>query len=401
MRTPIFAAFVLPLLVIVPIARGEFPTFRGQEIDRSLKIGYAVTLADVNGDGKPDVVVCDKDRVIYFSNPDWKLHTILQGQTKLDNVCIDAYDVDGDGHIDLALGAGWRPSDTNDPGTIQWLRNPGNDQPWELHPIGGEPNVHRMRWIDLDGDGRKELVVSPLQGRGTTAKKNWSEHPTRLLAFKIPADPAKGPWTPVVINEEMHTIHNFWPVDFDGDGRVDLLTASYEGVSLLRRSADGAWSRQLLGQGNQEHPESNRGSSEIKLGRLKDGKRYIATVEPWHGFQIVVYTPGEQGGPWSRKVIDSQLKWGHAVQCVDVDGDGEDELIVGVRDPLNEQVRSGVNVHKLVNGAWQKHVIDNGGVATEDMAVGDLNGDGKPDLVAVGRATKNVKIYWNEGLAAR
>jgi hypothetical protein len=35
------------------------------------------------------------------------------------------------------------------------------------------------------------------------------------------------------------------------------------------------------------------------------------------------------------------------------------------------------------------------------MAVGDLNGDGKPDLVAVGRATKNVKIYWNEGLAAR
>jgi len=42
---------------------------------------------------------------------------------------------------------------------------------------------------------------------------------------------------------------------------------------------------------------------------------------------------------------------------------------------------------------WQKHVIDTGGVATEDLVVADLTGDGHPDIVAGGRATHNVKLY--------
>jgi hypothetical protein len=45
---------------------------------------------------------------------------------------------------------------------------------------------------------------------------------------------------------------------------------------------------------------------------------------------------------------------------------------------------------------WQSHWIDDNGMATEDLRVQDLNGDGKPDIVAAGRATKNLKIYWNK-----
>ena len=71
--------------------------FRTQEIDKSLTVGYAVVLADVNADGKKDVVVCDSDRVVWFDNAGgWKLHTITQGQVKRDNVCMDLYDIDGD-----------------------------------------------------------------------------------------------------------------------------------------------------------------------------------------------------------------------------------------------------------------------------------------------------------------
>jgi len=45
---------------------------------------------------------------------------------------------------------------------------------------------------------------------------------------------------------------------------------------------------------------------------------------------------------------------------------------------------------------WQRQMIDDGGVAVEDLTIADLNGDGRPDIIAVGRATKNVRIYWNE-----
>jgi hypothetical protein len=45
--------------------------------------------------------------------------------------------------------------------------------------------------------------------------------------------------------------------------------------------------------------------------------------------------------------------------------------------------------------AFERHVIDDGGVAVEDALAVDLDGDGRPDLVAGGRATHNLKVYWN------
>ena len=45
---------------------------------------------------------------------------------------------------------------------------------------------------------------------------------------------------------------------------------------------------------------------------------------------------------------------------------------------------------------WARHLVDAGGVAVEDAAAADLDGDGDTDIVAAGRATKNVRIYWNE-----
>ncbi len=378
-----------------------------QEIETKLGVGYAVRLLDMNGDSRPDIVVVDQERLVWYENPTWRPHAFAQGLTKKDNVCFAPYDIDGDGKRDFALGADWRPGDTVGSGTLQWISpgaSPGD--PWQVHPIGQEPTIHRIRWADFDGDGRKELIVAPLFGRGTSSKNNWQERPIRILSYKIPADPARGPWTPEIISEELHVAHNLWPTDLDDDGRLDLLVASYEGVSLLQRSPEGKWSRKRIGAGNQEAKsataadvnQGKTGASEIKVGRLASGQKYIATIEPWHGFQVVVYTPPKQAGAalWDRHVLDDQLKWGHAVWPANIDDDKDEELIIGVRDNRDKSVLSGVRIYDRQDNGWRRTLIDPGGVAVEDLIAGDLNGDGKADIVAVGRATHNVRIYWNK-----
>jgi hypothetical protein len=401
------AAGALPLLLRLGGAADgpaavTFPDFKMQEIERGLGVGYAVLPVDINHDAKLDLVVVDQRRVVWYENPTWKRRTIIEGKTRPDNVCVAAADIDRDGQIDLALGADWRPFNTKSGGTIQWLRRgPTLDDPWTVHPIAEEPTVHRMRFVDLDVTGRPYLVVAPLMGRNSTQAKNWMDgQPVRLLAYRVPKDPAADRWVPEVLDESLHVVHNFFPVPPAGGTGMDLLTASYEGVSRLTRSGE-KWTRRRLGAGNQERPSSNRGSSEVKQGYLKGRRPYIATIEPWHGHQVVVYTPPEGGkGLWDRHVIDDRLKWGHAVWCADLDGDGDDELIIGVRDNLSDKPgeRCGVRIYKATDGTgtkWQRHLLDEGGVAVEDLAAADLDGDGRIDIVAVGRASHNARIYWN------
>jgi hypothetical protein len=392
----------LVLLLSAAGATAQVP-FNAVELPTQLGVGYAVRLIDMNDDARLDIAVVDKTRILWLENPSWEEHVLIEGQTRPDNVCFAPHDIDGDGKLDFAIGADWTVN-PKEGGQIAWItRGEKPGEPWTLHPIGEEPTVHRMNWIDLDGDGQLELLVAPLMGRDTT-RPNFQERGVRLLSYEIPADPVRGPWTPTVISDELHVTHNFVPTDLNDDGRLDLLVVSFEGVSLLERGEDGAWRRTRIGAGNQE-TSPNRGASEIKRGRLAGGKDYIATIEPWHGHQVVVYTRPDSPQPktgewlWRRQVLDEELLWGHAVWCANLDGDDDEELVIGVRDNKDDQHRCGVRIYDAQEAdglRWSRQLVDPGSVAVEDLVAGDVNNDGRQDIVAVGRATHNVKIYFNE-----
>jgi hypothetical protein len=397
--------------------------FEMQELDPFVgQVCYALTVADVNTDGKPDLVALTENAVVWFANPTWKKADIIRDKTEKDNVCIQPLDIDGDGHVDFVVGAAWRPADTRTGGTLQWLRNPGKaGGEWTVHPLGNEPTMHRLRFGDVLGTGKPQLVTAPLQGRGTKGPK-WNEGSgVRFQVHSIPADPAKEPWPAITADETLHTTHNLQIVDFDGDGAQEILLSAWEGVFVLTydKSA-GKFIRTKIGTGNQAALPF-KGASEIRLGRLKDGRRYVATIEPWHGFQVVIYTePGkpaaaavpspsnvveekEELGLWTRRVIAQPLQWGHALWTIDMDGDGDDELVVGQRDRNKDAVPAGPGVYLFDpvstpdSLTFHRQIIDNGGVAVEDALAFDFDGDGKPDIAAGGRATHNVRIYWNKG----
>ncbi|HEY1187746.1 MAG TPA: VCBS repeat-containing protein [Gemmata sp.] len=408
----------LVALAALPAFAADVPKFKTQEIDTGLKIGYAVITTDIDGDKKPDIVVVDQHKIVWYQNPGtpgagWKKFTILDGKTRPDNVCVAAIDIDGDGLPELVVGAAWKPFDTANAALLVWLkRGKVATDEWTMHELPcDEPCVHRVRCFDIDGDGKPEIVHVPLMGRGSSAKGLWTDgKPVRIVALKVPAkEPEKKEnWKPTVLSEELNVCHNFALLGHSAAGgraMTGVLVTSYDGVHVLR--GDGTnWSVNKIGAGNQDNPKGSRGASEIKPGQVGKAARVIATIEPWHGNQVVTYTPKPGTLQWERHVIDEQLRWGHAVWFADLDGDGADELVIGVRDDPNPKLgdtfkeRRGVRVYKCTDGKgakWDRTIIEGGGVAVEDLTVADLDGDGKPDIIAVGRATGNARIYWNQG----
>ncbi len=109
-------------------------------------------------------------------------------------------------------------------------------------------------------------------GRGTT-RPHFGERGVRILAYKIPADPVRGPWEPQVINEELHVAHNFAPTDLDRDGKTDILVASFEGVSWLSRERRRQMDCQAAGRRQPEQPAHRAQSRRQRDQARQAGRR--------------------------------------------------------------------------------------------------------------------------------
>ena len=387
---------VIPALTLLQAAgAAEPPTLRvrAQTIDPAIQIGYGLAIADVEGDGKDDVLLADAKQIVWYRAPHWEKFVMAENLTPKDNVCIAARDIDGDGKAEVAVGAEWNPSDTVNSGAVFLLDAPADrTQRWTARKLPHEPTTHRMHFV-RNVDRTFSLVVLPLHGRGN---KNGAGEGVQVLGYEWPWRADSRP-VPLMSNlPPLHLTHNFDVVPGQGAQAMEtLLLAAKEGVRSIEAPANRAVPQ----------PVTSIAAGEVRRGTLPGGGRFITTIEPMHGNQVVVYrasaTQYSSGHDWTRRrtVLDDKLVQGHGLATGDLLGVGNDQVVVGWRGgPAGAKVGIKVFVPLDSDGeTWKLHaLVDDNQMACEDLKVADLNGDGRLDIVAAGRATKNVIIYWNE-----
>ena len=391
-----FAVVALAMSTLVVGSRAAAPPSSGtiefiaHDIEPKFPGGYSVAAVDVNHDGKLDVIGVSQrvQEMAWYENPSWERHVMAEGYAGIVNFA--ASDIDGDGIPEVAFQSSFAMQAANSLG-INWIAHANGDprQPWKVEKIDQFPTSHHVGWADLDGDGRKELINAPLIGEKSLAptydqdraslfwysSKDWKRH---VIATDIPG-----------------IIHRVRPVKWDSGARDQLLVASFEGIALYRASGSGDamnFEKQLLSPGHVEKAP-RLGTSDVAVGTQR-GKRFLASVEPWHGNEIVVYALN--GSKWERTVIFSGMTEGHEVALADLNGDGLDDVIAGDRSSRSPAVHV-MYAPADPKGEWTHQVLDEGKMAASGCVTADLNGDKRPDIVCIGASTANLKWYENVG----
>ena len=357
-------------------------TFRAHVIDTALTGGYQVVVADMNRDGKPDllVVASGLSDVRWYENPTWQKHIIVHGIKAPINAAV--YDVDGDGVPEIALAHDFSTVYKQSVGTLSILTHASDlTAEYTRRDIDHVPTSHRVRFADIDGSGKKVLINAPLIGANAVAP-DYRDH-VPLVMYR------PGAWTPERISDgDEGVVHGLLPFAWNGGAQESLLTASFRGVYAYRFGG-GAWTRtRIVGGETAAWPKS--GSSDVAVGQAGT-ERFLATIEPWHGNEVVVYR--HHDGDWEPHVIDSTIVDGHTIVVGDMAHNGHDEIIVGERSGKRSVYR--YRLENALTDSWSKSVLDDGGMAAAGCAIADLNGDGRLDVVCIGTATANLKWYEN------
>ena len=293
-------------------------------------------VADINGDGKPEIVNIDNisGSVLWFEfdgDPrraeSWSHHYICEGGLP-GAYDVEVADFDGDGELEVAASS-WIKGNR-----FSYFDRRGGE--WRETIIDSNVAETRMvRAADVNGNGRLDLV-------GTATGAN-------LLAwYENTGDPSSGPWPRHVIDDTQVKPNHGDIVDMDGDGGVDVLVA-------------------IRGD------DSNKESLETP------------------GAQIAWYE-NVGDGRWQKHVIADPFHYASHAIAADLDGDGELEVLASA---WGAEGRLAMFKHRGdPRGPWDMQVLKANWSKASQMIAVDIDGDGRLDVVACAERGSNELRWW-------
>ncbi len=363
---------------------------------------------DLNHDGKPDAI----SGPYWWEGPDFvKRHEFYPATTTFmvkhsdgteeripgfegalgkrnaystDNFFTFVHDFNGDGWNDiLTYGL---------PGTPAYLYiNPaGRETHWVRHSVFDAVDNESPTFADVLGNGQPKILCNS-NGTFGFAGPAGSD-PTAPWPFTTIS--GKGPWG--------NFNHGLGVGDVNGDGLPDILERGAWWEQPKRGTAPGLWTR---------HPAafSPGGGAQMYAYDVNgDGLTDVVTSIAAHGYGLGWYEQlrdkDADGHPLFKTHVfmnkePSENRYGvtfsqlHAVELVDIDGDGLKDIVTGkcfwAHGPSGDPDPSAPSVlywFQLVRGAdgsvdWVPHLIDSDSGVGRQIGVADVNGDGRPDLI--------------------
>lgn len=382
--------------------------FQERVVDAQIHHGQGVTAADLNRDGRLDLIAAfsGNDAVHAYAGPadptehkDWS-RVEVSGFGNIVAMSVTTLDADGDGDLDIAAtGLYQRLGGADSDGELHWYENPGAvDGRWLDHSVDlSLTGAYLLESGDLSGDGAPDLVVGTLGTDTSTlaAGVYWYEAGEAGRFF--------GPYK----IEGLGGLDAIEVLDLDADGRLDVLAVGADGDGGLLR-----WYRNRPGEAGPRwvaYTLTRAVGSLLGLTAIQaDGDRdlelaLLRSDDAGGANSLLLLNRGAlPADAWTEQLLATGLGAGAAdhvvLRAADLNGDGAEDLALAIDYTSGALTTGALQIFLNDPTTWREELVRSG-YRQSGLWVADVNADGRVDLITSSYALgTNDRLSWWENL---